>query len=207
MPDETSDAPGIGVRLTDRFDRAVSLARRLHDGHVRKGLRVPYLAHLVQVAGIVLECGGNEEEAIAALLHDAAEDQGGEATLAKIAEEMGPRVAEIVRENSDSITESGKSKAPWRARKAAYIASVPHKSSSALLVSAADKLHNLRSLASDQRSHGDVHWNRFNATKEDSVWYYAELVAAFRSEKHREPRLCPLIHELEATLVTLTNLP
>ncbi len=147
----------------DRLANAVALAASFHRGDVRKGTTIPYVSHLLQVAGLVLEYGGDEDEAIAGLLHDAAEDAGGETALARIASGFGDKVAGIVRENSDSITDAKAHKAPWRERKAAYLAAIPHKTEAACLVSIADKVHNARSLLADCRLVGDSHWSRFNA--------------------------------------------
>lgn len=181
---------------TSRFDRAVSYARVLHGSDVRKGTTIPYLSHVLQVAAITLELGGNETEAVAALLHDAAEDAGGEAVLSVIESEFGAEVAMIVRENSDSITASKESKAPWRERKEAYVSSVSRKSKSACLVSLADKIHNLRSLRSDERDHGPAHRSRFNASWEDSRWYYASLLEAFSARLIDFPSLQRGVDEL-----------
>lgn len=192
--------------ITKRFSRAVEYAIAAHLGDVRKGTIIPYISHLVQVAGLVLEFGGTEEEAIGGLLHDTAEDAGGEATLADIREAFGPEVEQMVRENSDSITDSKAEKAPWRERKEQYIAAISHKSESALIVSICDKIHNARSLITDTRNLGPSHWSRFNATREDSLWYYQSLVKAFQRRVPVFPRLAPAIQELENAVGTLTEL-
>lgn len=175
--------------LTHRFHRALQFAAHIHTPDTRKGTEIPYISHLLQVAGLVLEFGGTEDEAIAALLHDAAEDAGGEPILQFIEAEFGPAIAKIVRENSDSLTAEKTQKAPWRQRKEQYIADIAHKSPSGLLVSICDKIHNARSLSLDSRTLGDTHWNRFNATQADSLWYYQSLVAAFESRIQDDPRL------------------
>jgi (p)ppGpp synthase/HD superfamily hydrolase len=192
--------------ITKRFTRAVEYALAAHLGDVRKGTTIPYISHLVQVAGLVLEFGGTEEEAIGGLLHDTAEDAGGEAALADIREAFGPNVERIVRENSDSITDSKADKAPWRERKERYIAAISHKSESALLVSVCDKIHNVRSLITDTQNLGPSHWNRFNASREDSLWYYQSLVKAFQKRVPDFPRLTPAVRELENAVRTLTDL-
>lgn len=192
--------------ITKRFSRAVEYAIAAHLGDVRKGTSIPYISHLIQVAGLVLEFGGTEEEAIGGLLHDAAEDAGGEATLADIREAFGPEVEQVVRENSDSITDSKAEKAPWRERKEQYIAAISHKSESALIVSICDKIHNARSLITDTRALGPSHWSRFNATREDSLWYYQSLVKAFQQRVPDWPRLAPAVRELENAVGTLTDL-
>lgn len=196
----TKEGRSASVQLTPRFDRAVAFARIVHGGEVRKGTTIPYLSHLIQVAGIVLEFGGTETEAIAALLHDAAEDAGGEAMLCQIEADFGPEVASIVRENSDSITESKDDKAPWRERKEAYIAAIPHKSRSACLVSIADKIHNARSLLSDQHALGDAHWSRFNCTKAESLRYYRCLAEAFAKRTADFPVLARPVETLNVVV-------
>lgn len=177
------------VTISARYWEAVEFAATIHQGDVRKGTQIPYLSHLLQVSGLVLEFGGDEEEAIGGLLHDAAEDEGGEPTLHAIRARFGSRIETIVRENSDSITETKEGKAPWRERKKKYIEGIAAKSTSAVLVSICDKIHNARSLASDSRILGESHWDRFNASKEESLWYYASLVAAFAQRENDDPRL------------------
>jgi (p)ppGpp synthase/HD superfamily hydrolase len=164
--------------LTRRFDVALQLASALHHRQHRKGTRIPYIAHLMAVSAIVLEAGGDEELAIAALFHDAVEDQGGAATEKTIRRLFGDRVADIVAECSDTDIEP---KPPWRERKEAYLAHLKTASDDALLVSAADKLHNARAILADYRLLGDDLWERFNASKTDQLWYYRQLVRAFRA--------------------------
>ena len=192
--------------ITERFPRAIEYAIAAHLDDVRKGTTIPYLSHLIQVAGLVLEFGGTEEEAIGGLLHDTAEDAGGEATLADIREAFGPDVERMVRENSDSITESKADKAPWRERKENYIDAISHKSESALIISICDKIHNARSLITDTRTLGPSHWTRFNASREDSLWYYQALVDAFQMRITDRPRIEPAVRELEATVSALVKL-
>jgi ADP-ribosylglycohydrolase len=161
-------------QLGPRFSEALVLAAALHREQTRKGNDIPYIAHLLAVCVTVLEHGGDEDEAIAALLHDAAEDQGGEPVLAVIKRLFGPKVAEIVAECSDTFEHP---KPPWRERKEAYIASLQsgELSRSALLVSAADKLHNLTATVNDLRTQGDQFWSYFNSTADDQIWYYTSL--------------------------------
>lgn len=162
--------------LTERFDDALVYASQLHRDQLRKGTRIPYISHLLAVCSLVLEHGGEEDEAIAALLHDAAEDQGGRVTLAAIKDRFGPRVAQIVNECTGSYDEP---KPDWRPRKEAYIAAVATRSPSARLVSAADKLHNARCILADHERIGDALWERFSAGAPDQLWYYHAMVAAF----------------------------
>lgn len=162
--------------LTEQLDAAFHLARELHARQARKRTDIPYLAHLMGVCSLVLEDGGSEEEAAAALLHDAVEDQGGPDTLARIREQFGDRVAEIVAACSDTDEIP---KPPWRARKEAYIAHIEHtEDASVVRVSLADKLHNVRSILFDLRAGEDV-FARFSASREETLWYYRELAAAF----------------------------
>jgi GTP pyrophosphokinase len=166
------------VSLSARFEEALILATRLHAGQFRKGTAIPYIAHLLGVAGIVLELGASEDEAIAALLHDAAEDRGGKAVLEDIRARFGDAVAEIVAGCTDAWTEP---KPEWRPRKEAYIADLPRASASVLLVSAADKLHNARSILRDYRALGEAVWERFTGGREGTLWYYRSLVEIFRA--------------------------
>ena len=159
-------------RLGPRFSEALMLAAALHREQTRKGSDIPYVAHLLAVCAIVLEHGGDEDEAVAALLHDAPEDQGGEPVLDVIERLFGPKVKQIVAECSDTFEQP---KPPWRKRKEAYVASLGAASRSALLVSAADKLHNLSTTVNDLRTQGDQIWGHFNSTPKQQIWYYTTL--------------------------------
>lgn len=168
-------------RLTDRFDKAVQLARTLHGGQRRKGGDIPYLAHLLAVAALVIEDGGDEDEAIAGLLHDAVEDQGGAETLKQIGLQFGAKVGAIVEACSDTDEIP---KPPWRGRKEAYIAHLGTAERSVLRVSLADKLHNARAILFDLRGQGSTLWDRFTtATAEDQLWYYGALADAFAARE------------------------
>ena len=164
--------------LSPRLVRAFRLAARLHAGQGRKGTAVPYLAHLMGVASLVLEAGGDEDLAIAALLHDAVEDCGGPPTLRLIRGQFGERVARVVQECTDADTIP---KPPWRRRKEQYLAHLPQASADGRLVSAADKLHNSRAILTDYRQVGEAVWNRFKGGREGTLWYYRSLVDTFRS--------------------------
>jgi len=170
--------------LTDRFDRALAYASHVHGGQTRKGTAVPYLAHLLAVAATVLEYGGAEDLAIAALLHDAAEDQGGEARLADIRGRFGVRVAMIVGDCSDSLadTSAGDAKPDWRQRKEAYLAHLQEADADTLLVALADKVHNARSILRDLRKPevGVAVWERFGRPQEETLWYYRRLARTFQ---------------------------
>jgi hypothetical protein len=173
--------PLPGVALMERFDRATQLARTLHATQRRKGGEIPYFAHLLAVASLVIEDGGDEDEAIAGLLHDAVEDQGGADTLKVIRLQFGDRVAAIVQACSDTDVIP---KPPWRERKEAYIEHLGSAESSTLRVSLADKLHNARAILFDLREHGSAVWGRFTTgSPEDQPWYYGGLADAFEARE------------------------
>jgi (p)ppGpp synthase/HD superfamily hydrolase len=181
-----------------RFVKAVERACEWHDGQVRKGSDVPYIAHLLGVASLVLEARGDEELAIAAMLHDAIEDQPEEATPANIRKEFGGRVADVVLECSDREHGVEGTPANWRERKEGYIRSLQNASRDALLVSCADKLHNARSLQRDLIQEGKGVWDRFNQPDPaEQLWYYRALSKAFLA-RIQEPRWLP--EELERTV-------
>jgi HD domain len=186
------------MNTTPRYAKALTLAHELHSGQVRKGTSIPYISHLIAVSAIVLEHGGDEDEAIAALLHDAVEDCGGAPVLAKIRRRFGRRVADIVAACSDTDVTP---KPPWQARKEAYLAHLSDAAPSVLLVSAADKLHNARSILSDYRQTGEVLWRRFNASKDQTLWYYRALVEAFAAHGRG-----PLVEELERIVAEIEQL-
>jgi len=162
--------------LSQRFEEALNFCVRLHSQQRRKGTQVPYIAHLLAVAAFVLEDGGDEDLVIAALLHDAVEDQGGLDTLQMIRIKFGDRVADIVDGCTDSYTVP---KPPWWERKERYLDHLRAANSDVLRVSLADKLHNSRSILRDLRQSGDETWSRFNGGKEGTMWYYRELAAIF----------------------------
>jgi hypothetical protein len=178
-PIKVADSPPVPRQLGPRFSEALVLAAALHRGQTRKGSDIPYVSHLLAVCATVLEHGGDEDEAIAALLHDAAEDQGGEPTLEVIGRLFGPKVKQIVAECSDTFEQP---KPAWRRRKEAYIARLQggDVSRSALLVSAADELHNLSATVNDLRVLGDQLWTRFNSTRQEQIWYYTALSEIYR---------------------------
>jgi len=184
------------MALTARFERALTFAAQLHADQVRKGTDIPYMAHLLGVASLVLEYGGGEDEAIAALLHDAVEDQGGPATHARILALFGPAVAAIV----DGCTDTDETpKPPWRARKEAYLAHLPTAAPAVLLVSAADKLYNATSILRAYREVGADVWSRFSAGRGEQLWYYRALVTAFRTAGAP----APLVDELDVVVAEL----
>jgi len=165
------------TKLTHRFDEALQLAADLHRKQFRKGTGTPYMAHLLGVASLVLEDGGDEDQAIAALLHDAAEDQGGRKILKEISTRFGDRVAAIV----DGCTDTYEIPKPaWRRRKEDYLEHLRTVPSSVRLVSLADKLQNARSILTDLNRSGEKVWLRFNGGKEGTLWYYRSLVKVFQ---------------------------
>jgi (p)ppGpp synthase/HD superfamily hydrolase len=184
--------------LTDRYTRALDLARVLHGADVRKGTTIPYLTHLMSVSALVLEHGGDEDQAIAALLHDAGEDHGGELRIEAIKAEFGERVARIVADCSDSLTEDRHAKAPWSERKARYISHLSgHVHDESLVVSAADKLHNGRAILADHRRDGERVWRKFNADADwdGTYWYYTRLVEVL-GRRLEGDRAAALVDEL-----------
>jgi GTP pyrophosphokinase len=183
--------------LSQRFIDALTFATTLHANQIRKGSGVPYISHLLGVTSIALEHGANEDEAIAALLHDAIEDQGGVATREEIRRRFGDTVTEIVNGCTDADTTP---KPPWQQRKEAYIAHIPTASTSVRLVSAADKLHNARSILTDYYIVGEAVWKRFQGGKEGTLWYYRSLIVAFR-----QAGSSPLIDELERVVSELEH--
>ncbi|BDU68699.1 hypothetical protein GETHOR_08000 [Geothrix oryzae] len=168
--------------LTTRFTTAFDFARTVHDGQVRKGGVVPYLSHPMAVCSMALSFGADEDEAIAALLHDTAEDGGGESILLHIRESWGHRVERIVRSCSDSLAENPDRKAPWRERKEAYLAHLRKVDRSTRLVAASDKLHNLQCTVADLRLLGPKAWDRFKAGPSDQLWYYGSCVEVLALE-------------------------
>ncbi len=179
--------------LTARFREALLFAAQLHARQFRKGRPVPYIAHLMAVCSLVLEYGGNEDQAIAALLHDAVEDQGGAAARKRILDLFGERVAGIVDGCSDSDQTP---KPPWQQRKEAYLAHLREAGEETRLVSLADKVHNARSILADYRQMGERVWARFRGGKEGTLWYYHELVAIFR-EVGPHPLSAELVRAVE----------
>jgi (p)ppGpp synthase/HD superfamily hydrolase len=186
------------VPYGEKFEEALKYAAHIHRDQTRKGTKIPYVTHLLAVASIVGENGGTEDEVVAALLHDAPEDQGGEARLEDIRERFGGEVADIVAANSDTFEDP---KPPWRERKEAYVAHVAQAPRSVRLVSAADKLHNARSVLADLRSLGDDLWPRFNGGKEGTLWYYRTLVEAFEAAGSN-----PIVEELDRVVGELERL-
>ncbi len=183
------------MQLSPQFEKALIYATRIHGGQLRKKTRVPYVAHILGVAAIAMEYGANETEAIAALLHDAVEDCGGAKRLRDIERKFGKDVARIVEGCTDTDQTP---KPPWLERKKAYITHVRHAPIPTKLVSASDKLHNVRAILMDYRQEGERLWSRFNGGKQGALWYYRALVSAFSGK-----RVQPLVQEIDRTLTKL----
>jgi (p)ppGpp synthase/HD superfamily hydrolase len=160
----------------ERFQDALAYTAAAHAHQTRKGKDTPYLAHPLGVCARVIEAGGDEDQAIAALLHDTAEDQGGRERLADIERRYGARVAGMVEALSDTLEEP---KPPWRARKEAHLAHLDDAPADVLLVAVADKLYNVDSINQDLRVDGDAIWSRFTAGKDPTIWYFRKLAALF----------------------------
>jgi (p)ppGpp synthase/HD superfamily hydrolase len=195
--DETLVPLPAGPALySERFISALVAAARMHRTEDRKGTGVPYISHLIGACAIALEYGANEDQAIAALLHDAIEDiqPTDEARTAVAA--FGPEVFRIVEACTDADTHP---KPAWRERKVAYMARLATEERAALLVSASDKLHNARAIVGDLHRHGPALWGRFNADS-DQPWYYRTLVTTFRSNPEHDPAL---IDELDRTVMEI----
>lgn len=184
--------------LSNQFVKALGYAAKLHGRQIRKRTERPYIGHLLSVTATVIEYGGDEEMTIAALLHDAVEDQGGAPRLREIRRKFGDRVAHIV----DGCTDTDQHpKPPWLERKRAYVARVAKETADIRLVSAADKLSNVRETLHDFRMHGEEVFERFAGKKDGTLWYYRALVEAFRQRGSH-----PLIEELDRVVSELESL-
>ncbi len=188
------------MKLSPLFEEALQVALASHKHHLRKGTQIPYVSHLLAVANIVLDYGGDEDEAISALLHDSVEDCGVDPE--EIRKRFGDKAANIVVACSDSLEKDPKNKASWRLRKEAYLGHLETAPSSVLLVSAADKLHNARSIVKDLREVGRAVWARFKGDEDGTLWYYNSLVEIFT--KRGEHQM--LVDELTRTVAELQRL-
>jgi (p)ppGpp synthase/HD superfamily hydrolase len=173
------------TKLGPRLQQAFRYAAKWHEGQSRKATAVPYLSHLMAVASLVLEAGGDEDLAIAALLHDVVEDCGGMPRLREIRKKFGPRVARIVEGCTDTFVEP---KPDWIERKRGYLEEVKHADAETRLVSACDKLHNVRTILADYRQDGEAIWARFNGRKEGTLWYYRALSDEYSRTPNRITR-------------------
>jgi (p)ppGpp synthase/HD superfamily hydrolase len=189
--------------FSDRFTNALSYAARVHRTQPRKGTNIPYVGHLLGVASIVIDNGGTEDEAIAALLHDAPEDRGGIPRLEDIRAQFGDVVAKIVESCSDSLVEDPEAKQEWRDRKLAYIEHLKGADDkSVYLVSVADKLHNARSILVDLKRYGDVVWERFKGKRDGTLWNFAALIEVYK-QGPEDARREPIIGELRRVVSQL----
>jgi (p)ppGpp synthase/HD superfamily hydrolase len=194
------------IKLGSRFLRAFAFASEQHAGQTRKASTIPYIAHLMGVASLVLEAGGDEDLAIAALLHDVVEDCGGAPMLKEVRRRFGKRVANIVDECTDADSYP---KPPWRERKENYLRRLKKADVNTRLVSAADKLNNVRSILSDYRASGESIWTRFNGGRTGTLWYYRVLLDEFlRHKLNRITRDFELaVNELERLTGTADSVP
>lgn len=168
--------------MTQRFADAIQFAYELHFGQTRKGTGdIPYIGHLLRVAGLTIEYNADEDTAIAALLHDAVEDQGGQATADTIEKLFGSRVLGFVLDCSDAYGKVGEKKAPWRQRKEAYIEHLKKAPPESRLISSCDRLDNLRSSISSYQVEGNIFWNRFNCNQDEFLWYYQTIIEVLES--------------------------
>ena len=193
------------MQLTERFNEALQFAAQLHAAQVRKVSGEPYVAHLLGVCSLVLDYGGGEDEAIAALLHDAIEDQGAHwqsqwhtTVDEEIGRRFGPAVLAIVRGCTDADTMP---KPPWQERKDAFLARLISASPSIRLVVAADKLHNVRSLLRDYREKGEAIWRHFKGGRGKTLWYYRAVV-----EVLKQSGATALVEELDRAVLELERL-
>lgn len=193
------------IPLSTRFDHALLFAAQVHRYQDRKRSGIPYLSHLLGVAAIVLDYGGDEDMGIAALLHDAAEDHGGRAMLHTIEQLFGARVAKIVDGCTDSYGDEAKRKPKWYPRKLRYLRRVRNEDAETRFVSAADKLYNTRAVLRDLRQSGDSAFERFSAPKAKVLWYYRSLVREYRAGGVTH-LLKPLLDDLDRTVTELEHL-
>lgn len=185
--------------MTPRFTQALALAARAHEGQSRKGTSIPYITHPVAVAGLVAQYGGDEDQQVAALLHDVLED-GGPQFASEIRERFGPRVLSMVEGCTDGTPDAKGEKAPWAERKQAYLAHLATAADETLLVSACDKLSNARAILDDLVTVGPAVFERFTARKDGTLWYYGELARIFAA------RNSPVSTALGATVAEIRKL-
>ena len=185
-------------KVGSRFEEALIFATQKHNGQTRKKSEIPYISHVLSVTALVLEAGGDGDQAIAAALHDVVEDCGGAPVLAEIRERFGERVARIVEgcTDTDQIP-----KPPWRARKEDYLRHLKEAGEDVRLVSAADKLHNVRSIVADYRDVGEAVWERFAGRRDGTLWYYRAVLEILLLGPGSR-----LIGELERSVLELEHL-
>ncbi len=188
--------------LSHRYDDALVFAAKAHRTQTRKASQIPYIAHLLSVSALVIEQGGSEDCAIAALLHDAVEDQGGLGMADRIEAAFGPIVRRIVMECSDREDDCD---TPWQVRKDRYIAHITDKSPEAILVTTADKLHNATAILNDLRQMGPAVFDRFTAGRDGTLWYYRALADALslRAPDALGDRLDAVVRTIEAEVSSI----
>ena len=186
------------LKLGPRFEQAFRFAAERHASQTRKKTDVPYISHLMSVAALVLEAGGDEDQTIAALLHDVVEDCGGEPVLEEVRRHFGDRVAKIVAGCTDAYTIP---KPPWKQRKLDYLEVLRRADDDVRLVSAADKLHNVRTILADYRTEGDAVWERFSGRRDGTLWYYRAVLDVLRGGNPNR-----LLEELQRVVTELETL-
>ena len=179
--------------LTQRIGQALTLAVQAHAGQLRKGTTIPYVAHVMGVSSLALDFGADEDQAIAALLHDVLEDAGPH-FAETIEKQFGQRVLTIVQGCTDGVPDASGQKPDWHERKRAYLAHLADASDEVLLVSGADKLHNARAILSDLQTIGPAVWERFSTKKDGTLWYYRCIADVFTS------RRAPIADQLARTV-------
>jgi GTP pyrophosphokinase len=182
------------MHISDRYAQALLFAGRAHRGQFRKATATPYITHPIAVSALVMEFGGDEDQAIAGLLHDVVEDCG--VSLVDLADQFGTRVAAIVEGCTDGAPDAYGVKAPWRERKERYLANLEEESQDTLLVSACDKLHNARCIVSDTRLIGADVFDRFSASREQVIWYYRRLAGVFERRLRHSDLVTALTYEI-----------
>lgn len=187
------------MQLSDRYSTALAFATAAHAGQVRKGTAVPYITHPLAVSALVLEFDGDEDQAIAGLLHDVVEDC--DVSLPTLVDKFGVRVASIVEACTDGAPDEYGRKAPWLDRKSRYLQHLEAEPLDTLLVSACDKLHNARAIVSDIRQIGSAAFDRFNGTRDQTIWYYRHLAGVF-ARKMSDARL---VRALEYEIQAMTD--
>lgn len=191
------------MRLTARTAQALALAIEAHDGQVRKGTTIPYIAHPMGVASLALSYGADEDQTIAALLHDTLED-GGPQYVERIREQFGDNVLRLVEGCTDELPDAGGRKAPWEARKRRYLAHLNEASDDVLLVSGCDKLYNARAIVGDLLAMGQAVFDRFTAGREQTLWYYQNLAAVYMA---RGTAMAEALHQEVERMRTLAGVP
>lgn len=187
----------------NKLSEAFEFANQVHKDQVRTGSGAPYICHIIQVCGLVLEYGGSVDDAKGALFHDIFEDHGHKFKPEDVALKFGQKCVDIALECSDCVvTKENEKKAPWHERKTKYLESISAKSNSAKLVTCADKIHNMRTTISDYNLMGKEVWNKFNASEADTKWYYNAIYEELKSSGFDNR----IMYEFKNTVDKLTEL-